>query len=289
MTKRERERKIKMFGMIGMSVLVISSLATATYAWFTKINVTASTGIMTIIAPNEYSYYSYEGNTDSAHPLSGTFKDDFKKIDADNIAAETSFTGTYPGQSKVYCIKISTRNPANSVSLVINKFISNNSADQGETYRRYIKNTTTEINMGWAIDITSMASEDGTGYSTWINADSTLGDIFTTDPTATDNTVNFPNSILNSNSKGTGKVITLNSPVSIFEATTEQNAWSSIYVFYRVCFSDGEDTLFTEKNGDQDNVIKINGNREFVKDGTNGTSNCYAGLTFRLVELEMTF
>ena len=289
MTKREKERKIKMIGLIGMSLLVISSLATATYAWFVQYPATVNTGTMTVLAPNEYSYYSYEGNLDSAHELKGTFAQDFKKITSENIASETSFTGTYPGQSKVYCIHIANRNPENSVTLNLNKFMSNNSHDQGETYRRYIQGSSTEINIGWAIDITSMASQDGSGYSTWIEADSTVGDIFTTDPTATDDTVNFPNSVLNSNSKGSGSVITLASPVTIFSATTQQNNWSSIYVFYRVCFSDDEDTLFVEKNGDQDNVIKTTGDREFVKDGTNGTSNCYAGLEFRLVELEMTF
>ena len=290
MTKRERERKIKMFGMIGMSILVISSLATATYAWFTKINVSASTGTLTVIAPDDYSYYSYKGNNDPSHTPTGTFGDDFLKVTNENKEAETNFTGMYPGQSKIYCIEIASKTAGNDVSLVINSLISNNALKQGDTYKRTVSGTTTEINVGWAIDITSMASTDGSGYyegndSDWLvvkNASGPLsGDIF--------NETNFPTSTLNSGSHA-NQIISLGTPVSMFTANATQKAWTSIYIFYRVYFSDATTTLYGEINASGGyNVPVTDGNRVFQADAEGGTSNCYAGLTFQLKTLTLSF
>ena len=289
MTKRERERKIKMFGMIGMSLLTIASLATATYAWFTKIVATVNTGTMTVVAPDEYAFYSYIGNyTDLSHTPVGTFGDDFVEVNSDSKANETVFRGTYPGQSKVYCIKIAHRNPEKPVSLVLNKFISNNTTKEGSGLERVdANNEKKEINVGQAIDITSMSSEDGTGYydaahkSGWLvdtNAAAPLtGDVF-------DLGVDVLNEGSNPN-----QIIELDTPLSIYADTDEQDEWESIYLFFRIHFSDDTSTLYKEINLDEYNMPVTTGQREFVKNPTEGNSNCYAGLTFQLVKLTLNF
>ena len=298
MTRRERERKIKMFGMIGMSILVIGSLATASYAWFVHVPATVTSNSLTIVAPDDYSYYGYKGNTDSSFVPNGTFEHDFEHITPSTYSAMTSFTGVYPGQSKVYCILIASKAAGNAVTLKLNKFVSNNSTKQGLSQKRYIKDTSTEINIGWAIDMTSMASQDGTGYydaehssTSWLttkNAASALtGDKF-----------NPADSVLQSGTVG-NTTITLDPesvdpnwrPISVFSSDNGEEDWASIYLFYRVCFSDATSTLYTEYNNvDGINIPPKAGDRNFYRaDGVEATSNCYSGLTFELKEMELKF
>ena len=290
MTRREKERKIKMFGMIGMSLLVIASLATATYAWFTKIVATVNTGTMTVVAPDEYSYYAYNGNDpnwDSAP--NGTFGHDFVQITNENKASLTSFTDVYPGQSKIYCIEIASKNPEKTISLAINSFISNNSTKQGLAQKRYIEGETTEINIGSAIDITAMASPDGSGYydntlhTGWLVDTNPIG------PLAGD-VFNPTISKLSEGTQGSPVISLGENPITIFEEDGSQDEWASLYLFFRVYFSDATTTLYGEINTtDGYNVPKASGPREFVLDPTNGTSNCYAGLKFQLVNLTLNF
>lgn len=292
MTKRERERKIKMFGMIGMSVLVISSLATATYAWFTKINVSASTGTMTVIAPDEYAFWSYKGNyTDPGHTPSGVFSNDFVEVTSSNKAAQTDFssTGAYPGQSKIYCIVIADRNPDKPVSLLLNSFISNNTTKQGGGLlpRVDANNGKKAINIGQAIDITSFSSEDGTGYYDAVNEEGWLVDT-NDDAPLTGDVFNPSVDTLNSGSYA-NPLVTPATPITIYADTSAQNAWESEYLFFRVCFADDTSTLYRETNLDAYNRPVTSGEREFVHDTTNGTSNCYSGLTFQLVNLTLNF
>ena len=289
MTRREKERKIKMFGMIGMSLLVIASLATATYAWFTKIVATVNTGTMTVEAPDEYSFYSYNGNIDGSFDPTGTFADDFTMVTSSNKAAHTVFTNskaTYPGQSKIYCLYVDSRTKA--VSLKLNRFISNDSAKQGLSQARIDSDTDKRINIGQAIDITSMSSQDGTGYynssleTGWLvgvdPADGLTGDVF--DPSI---------DVLNSGSYASPEIDLGSSPITIYEDTSTQSAWTKIYVFFRVYFSDATSTLYRETSVDQYNIPVTTGNRTFVADPTNGTSNCYAGLKFQLTALTFDF
>ena len=287
MTRRERERKIKMFGMIGMSILVIGSLATATYAWFVQRHATINTNTMTIVAPDEYSFYSYVGNKDP-HTPTGSFEEDFIEVISTNKEAQTTFSGTYPGQSKIYCIKIASRNPEKPVSLTLDKLISNNVSKEGGTDLRVdANNGKKEINIGQAIDITSMSSEDGTGYynsgtnSGWlvdVNEDEPLdGDVF-------DLSVDKLNEGTHAN-----QTITLSTPLTIYSDTDAQDTWESIYVFFRVCFADDTSTLYREINLNEYNMPINAAERQFVKDASTGTSNCYAGLTFQLLQLTLDF
>ncbi len=290
MTKRERERKITMFGMIGMSILLIGSLATASYAWFVRYPATVNSNEMTVVAPDDYSYYSYNGNVPWNDSPNGNFEHDFTRITNSNKSSLTSFSDFYPGQSKIYCLYAASRTVGNNLSLVLNSFISNNSTKEGLTQKRYLKDTDTEINVGWAIDITSMASSDGTGYydsenptTSWLAitnpSGSLTGDVF--------NETNVPTSTLN----GADTTITLASPLTIFQGTTEQKNWTSAYIFYRVHLSNASTVLYSEYNTtDGTNIPPSTGNRQFYQNETDPrTSNCYAGLTFALSTMTLEF
>ena len=278
MTKRERERKIKMFGMIGMSVLVISSLATATYAWFTKINVTASTGIMTVstIEQTTWQFYAYNGNLDEDYVQEGTFADDFTEITDSNKSTLATTDGLFAGDAVIFCIKVTELgSPTYNIKLNLTGLVSNTVAQQkGNSYSRKARKNSVvrEVNVGWAMDIYTMGGSSADTYTSGVWSSDKFD-------------YNFED----------GSSITVDSganKIELYNGAAVTPVSSTYYIFYQVYFSDDVTTHFTEKtnntyDADADYPRTDSTARFFDYDEVGGNSNCFAALTFQLTNLEL--
>ena len=288
MTKRERERKIKMFGMIGMSVLVISSLATATYAWFTKVNVTASTGTMIVstVEQTTWNFYAYNGNgSDGKYVMQNDFELDFTLIDdtdedPDNDSSVLADVGElFAGDSVLFAIEVTgvTADTTYSVGLDLTEVLSTTWNNKHPTERRYAKHNSykdIEVNIGWAMNIYTIGSPSNAAYQSDSN--------YSTDK--------FSYSIANGSNIAS---LVSSNPVSLISESALETTSTSIFLFYKIHFDDvGSGTLFTEKtnNSYTDDVPYPQtgaATRYFLQD-ENGNSNCFAGLDFKLKTLSLS-
>lgn len=283
MTKRERERKIKMFGMIGMSILVISSLATATYAWFTKINVTASTGVMTVstIEQTTWKFYAYNGNLDENYTAEGAFADDFTEITDLNKSTLATTAGLFAGDAVTFCIEVTgMEGDSYDISLDLTGVRSNTwYAQKGGNNHRYARKTigstptTREANVGWAMDIYTMGDADNSIYldgSNW-STDKYEHTFENDDTYAVDAGANKKN---------------------LFTVSSAAPSGGSYFIFYQAYFSDDNGTHFTEQAdyhyaAPAEYPRTSEPLRYFLYDDVNGNSNLYAGLRFELTNLSL--
>ena len=302
-----RKTKLSLIATIAVGLLAISTAGVSTYAWFrsaANATVTAQSTSTTITAskPDEYTFYAFKGNriydyNNDGDPddftANGTFSHDFHAITSSNASALTDYStiGFYPTKSLIYCLGISGHVSGVDVTLNISSMISNNAIKQTSgAQHRYVTGGTTEINIGWAIDIYTMASQDGSGYfSSWYNvAQSDSNDKFRTSNQTGSTLVS--QAVLNQGSYASQTIDVSASPINLFTANSTQKTWSTIYIFYRILFSNAGNTLYTEQNAtDGNDIPKTAGNREFTANSSTGTSNCYAGLKFQLINLDLSW
>ena len=317
---KSKSRKLSLIGTIFVSMLSVCSAGVSTFAWFqaqANVNITTSSTSTTISVakPDDYTFYYYNGNGNSAYRPNGTFSNDFTAVPGSSIEQNniTLWNGIFPTQSMVFAVEIDglTRSTS-SVTMQINKFISNNTTKQSNgsaTYKRYVKGSSSvEINIGWAIDIYSLSSSSSGAYYTNIyeysagiptkNFLNTSNTNASGEDTATQKTITdlFRYSYLSTDTSDSGLNAAgtnneLAQTVTLFNS--ELAASTTMYYFFRVYYSNADSTLFAEKDGDTDDDIiapvdESSKNRFFAQ-SDEGTSNCYAGLTFALTDISITW
>lgn len=276
---------------ISVGLTAILTSAVSTFAWYTSnaqatVNVVTNSTIITTNKPDDYVFYSYNGNRSSSFVKNGTFSHDFTAITSSSILdLETDLSGIYPGKALTFAIEIS--NPS-SVSLSVTKIKSNDSVKQGLAQRRKVANQSYNVNVGWAMDVyaqgfTGAAGNAATGYSTYLD-DPSSGNTDKFNYSATNN-----RSVLEA-AGDANHVITLGSPLSLFTNGSVSAAY--YYIFYTVLFSNDADTFYQEVASDSGSAAAIeippaSGPRYFKK-ATTGNSNCYGSLDFALSELKLT-
>ena len=291
---KSKGRKLSLIGTIFVSMLSVCSAGVSTFAWFqaqanVNITTTSTSTTISVAKPDEYSFYAYKYNALDTYGTTNNFASDFTEITSSTASTLTSTVGMNPGQSMVFCLKVTAATIGRPITLKINELISNTAQKQGFTYRRTVTSgSTIDINVGWAIDIYSMHSTDGTGYTGFL----TYNKETSSPNTLTDYFDYGQNSLGELNSDGTGsspnKIIDLVTGITIFN----QNATATTeYVFYRVYFSNLATTFYRETNSTEgDNVEVLDDNREFTYAGDNtGTSNCYGGLKFQIINMELNY
>ena len=291
---KSKSRKLSLIGTIFVSMLSVCSAGVSTFAWFqaqANVNITTSSTSTTISVakPDEYSFYAYNYNASSDYGTFSNFASDFTEITSSTASTLTSTTGMNPGQSMVFCLKVTAANVGSPINLKIKQLISNTAQKQGLSYTRTvtISSTSIDINVGWAIDIYTMSSLDGSGYGDFLTKNQSSA----TSPLTDQFDFNY-NNLGELNYAGVGdtpnKIVTLSSDITVFNenatATTE-------YIFYRIYFSNLESTYFKETNfSEGDNVEVLDSDRVFTYAGNNtGTSNCYGGLKFQLINMELNY
>ena len=293
-----RKAKASLITSVIIGLLAISTAGVSTYAWFraaANINIgpVTSTTNITTTKPDDFSFWAYRGNgVDGYTPCSpekfeySGGSGDFEQITSGS--PKTSLTGLGPGQQMLFAVKFSN---VTSLTFDIKSIISNDSSKQGITTRKVAGsgNPGTLINIGWAIDIFSTESLDGTGYTTFLSSPGT--DKFQVSAASNNGWV--------SPTGDANHVITYasNAYKNIF---TKANATlrATYYVFYMVKFSDDTDTYYKEVSSDSGSASTLEfptpgaSARWFVKDNnssdTDGNSNCYAGLDFAIKEIVVT-
>ena len=282
-----RKAKLSLIASIAIGLLAISTAGVSTYAWFVATNSagsTATTESTTISTskPNEYAFYAYKGNS-ASHTYTGTFTSDFDAITSSNIAEKTTFNKFYPTKAMTFAIKMTSCTVGSPITLNLTKVTSNTINKQDGTKHRYIRTSSKEINVGWAVDVyTKCVATANSNYNDLINSTSTLsaGDKFTC-TSANDTTYLAASSTTNN-------VITLSTPKSLYNANATA---TTMYLFYTVYFTNANTTWYKEVDG-SGNVLKEPSSaatRYFDLDTSNGNSNCFAGLSFALNELSLTF
>ena len=318
---KSKSRKLSLIGTIFVSMLSVCSAGVSTFAWFqaqANVNITTSSTSTTISVakPDEYTFYYFNGNGKSNYNALGSFNNDFTAVPSSSIENEiTLWNGIYPTQSMVFAVVIenldTSVSSANTVTMQINKFISNNTTKEtNASHKRYVRQSNyVEINIGWAIDIYSLSSSSSNAYYQNIYEYS--------NGLPTKNFLNTSNSNSNGSSTGSNKTITdhfnyfyssdderdtglndtgnenkeLTQTVTIFD--NETAIASTMYYFFRVYYSNADIILFAEKDGDTDDDIiapvdESSEDRYFAQ-SSSGTSNCYAGLTFALTDISITW
>ena len=281
-----RKARAGLIASLCIGLLAVTTAGVSTYAWFvsnSSATITANSSETTITAnkPDDYAFYGYIGNT-ASHTYTGTFATDFEAITSLNLAAKTSFSNCYPTQAMTFAVVMTGCTIGEYIDLDLTKVTSNNINNQDGAKHRYISSTSTEINIGWAIDIyTKCVASPNSNYNDLINQTNTLS--------ASDKfgctSVNTSTYLAGSR---TDNVITLSSSKSLYHATATA---TTMYLFYTVYFSNASTTWYSEVDG-SGNAMTVPGTgstRYFVSDTSTGNSNCYAGLTFALNELSLTF
>lgn len=294
-----RKTKAKLILTLSVALLSVLTMSVTTFAWFqaqaeVNIRTEGDSTTITVSKPDSYVFYAYShnglstyGTTTNDGATTSDFEADFTTITSGNISTLTSLDGLNPGQSMVYAVKVPNTVVGRAVTLKISSLISNTSIKQGYLYHRYhVANENaesgTEMNVGWAIDVYSMSSANGSGYKSFLTA-TNLTDKFA-----------FGKDALGQlNNDGTGsapnKVISLSNEnkIEIYNANATA---TTTYVFYRIYYSDNVNTFFKEINPKGYNVETVGANRRFLYAGdATGTSNCYGGLKFQLTTIDLTF
>ena len=318
---KSKSRKLSLIGTIFVSMLSVCSAGVSTFAWFqaqANVNITTSTTSTTISVakPDEYTFYYFKGNGNSAYTPNGTFSNDFTAVPGSSITQNnvTLWNGIFPTQSMVFAVQIDGLTASTSrVTMQINKFISNNTTKESSaTFKRYVRNSSSvEINIGWAIDIYSLSSFSSSAYYTnlyeysagsptknFLNTSNTNNTNAIGEDTGTQNTItdlfsysyaSTDTSTSGLNAAGTNNELT--QTVTLFN--NELAASTTMYYFFRVYYSNAASTLYAEKAGDSDSdaiapVDESSAHRYFAQ-SSSGTSNCYAGLTFALTDISITW
>lgn len=208
-------------------------------------------------------------------------------INSGNISAQTNLSNLKPGDIKTYCIAITGHDTSKNVNLSITK-ITSNDANMESSKHRYVYGGSTEINIGWAINIYSTVATSSTssGYSSFVT--STSG----TDKFGYTN--NNRSTLLAGTSDG--NAIVLSTPIPIYNSTV---ANATVYLYYSVVFMNTNDTLYKEvdSSGNSVQVPSTDSTRRFkLYNGSDSAleksrcnSNCYQGLTFALNTLSLSF
>ena len=270
-----------------IGLLAITTAGVSTYAWFqanSSATVTAESTSTTITAakPDDYAFYAYKGNK-ASYTYTGTFATDFEAITSLNIEEKTSFTNFYPNKAMTFAVVMTGCTVGNTISLNLTKVTSNTINKQNVSKHRLVRNGAKEINIGWAIDIyTKCVASPNSSYNDLVNEPDTLsaGDKFLCS-SGNDTTYLAASSTA-------ANVITLSSAISLYNANATA---TSMYLFYTVYFTNSSSTWYKEVNstGTALLVESTENTRYFDADTTNGNSNCFAGLTFALNELTLSF
>ncbi|MBE6127568.1 MAG: hypothetical protein E7182_06305 [Erysipelotrichaceae bacterium] len=293
-----------MLMMIGFAVLSTSSLAVASFAWFTaSTKASANFSNLTVLSPDSVVLYAYKGNPDPSYVPEkdgNKFDDDFVPLDnntQESIRTQyADFNGMYPGKAMTFAFKIENKS---SAALSITKLTSNDALLEGlkgtdnQHQYRYVANSTPSelINIGWAMDIYVTTLTSDSGYSSFANDPSN-------NYAAEDKFLYGSDAVVESKYRketylaGTtaNNVITLTNQIPLF-SSDELDADATTYLFFSVLFSDHDSTYYQEVNGNSGtatdlDVIPTSGDRYFRKT-TSGNSNCYSNLTFAINELSL--
>ena len=281
-----RRARASLIASVVIGLLAVTTAGVSTYAWYqatANATVTAQSSSTTITAvkPDEYAFYAYKGNK-ASHTYTGTFSSDFDAITSSNIAELTNLGELYPTKAATFAIAMTGCTVGQPITMNLTKVTSNTINKQNGSKHRYIRGGTTEINIGWAIDIyTACSATADSSYNALINSTSTLSasDKFTcTSENSTTYLAGTPSA----------NVITLSSAKSLYNANATA---TTMYLFYTVYFSNASSTWYKEVDG-SGNPLKEDGTtdiRYFDVDTSSGNSNCFAGLNFALNELSLTF
>lgn len=272
---------------VGLTAILTASVST--YAWFqasasATVQAVSDSTTITVSKPDDYAFYYYNNNKLSTYNSpNGTFSNDFTAITSSNVGTATSMDGMYPGQRLTFAITKSGLTASSSpVSLSITKVMSNTIYKQNASKHRYIHGGTTDINIGWAMNVycTVLGSNSAnpesslTGYSSFITSPSS--DLFTC-TSANESTYLAGSS--------TNNVITLTNPISLCSGTATH---SNMFILYTVEFSNANTTFYKEVNSSGiDITVPSTANTRYFTSSTSGNSNCYAGLNFQLNELSL--
>ena len=287
----------KLFGTKGpliyatmVSLVCVMAASISTFAWFqaqanVNIQTNSTSTTITVSKPDDYVFYYYNKNNLSTYGTpNGTFSNDFAAVTSSNAGSVTSMTGMYPGQRLTFAVsKGGLTASSTPISLSITKVMSNTINKQSNTKHRYIRGGTTDINIGWAMNVycTVLGSNAAnpettlTGYSTFITAPST--DKFTC--TSANESTYLAGS-------ATNNVITLDTPIPLHSGTATH---STMFVLYTVEFSNADTTYYQEVDG-SGTVLTVpsTADTRYFNSTTSGNSNCYAGLNFQLNELALS-
>ena len=300
MTKREKERKIKMIGMIGMSVLIISSLATSTYAWFVSRNkATVNTTTMTVDAGLQYKFFAFNGNFQGSNPSNpvagyttatptGTFENNFTEITS---ASQTAFDNMWPGERLTFAVHVWAISKT-KITLSVTEFASEITGINIRAVKIVDEVVQmSAIDMAWAINLYGCQSADAGYYSQFIEGyepyDSTVQS-----PTKTALTNVLPRTI--------GTVVsdeTKETEFTLAESTStdgqiDQDATYGYetYLFYTVEFSNLGETWYRETDSTGTAEYPYHGTGDikyYIQDSIYGNSSCYEGLSFSISQLKI--
>lgn len=304
------KRKLSLVMSIIIGLTATTTAAVSTYAWFqaeaqVQIQAVGDSTTITVAKPDDYAFYAYKGNKNLSHSLDGsTWNSDWDTITSSNASNYTSFSSMSPGQTYYFALEMSTT-IGDTVSLSIKELVSNTIVDQkgSNSFHRYVTKTSnwdTDVNIGWAINIYAYATTAKSGYSSFITNPSTTnvgGDKFTY---ATSNTAVTTNSsyvshgstdYLYGSTDSLTKVITLNenNALSIYSASASA---TTTVLYYAVQFDNS--VLYKEVTTGSSEIYiiddsQVGANIRYFSSDQNGNSNCFAGLSFQLVNLKLDF
>ena len=295
--KSKTVRRLSLLSTIGVSLLAVFSASICTFAWFqanasVTVQAESSSTTITVSRPDDFTYWAYNGNGDDSYsPASPeNFATDFTQISSGSSA--TSLTGLGPGQKMLFAVQFSD---VTSMTFAIKSIVSNNSSKQSLALPRKVAGSGTPgtlINIGWAIDIYTADSTNGTGYTTILGASS--GDKFnvSADSDANNWAVNTTANATGITYNSTTKTITYATPKNIF-TKVDATVRATYYVFYMVKFSNSNTTYYQELktdsvSGEELEFPNSNASARYFKKNTSGNSNCYAGLNFAIKEIVVT-
>ena len=262
--------------MIGFAVLSTSSLAVASFAWFTaSTKATASFTQLRVDAGLQYEFYAYNDNGYSGVPSfeeEDTFDEMFTLVDSEN-PNNNNVIGWWPGQKATFAIKVLAFGGSN-ISLYLDQYsvtLASNPTRQtvsdGKDFSGGI-----EIRMEWAIDIYAGQAVSSGGFKSFMS-DADPSDLLDID---------VGTQIDHATTTGT-----ITNPLCAF---TDLATPGDLYMFYTVCFSDDNSTWFTETDASKNPIAAPEPGasaRYFNHDTAGGNSSCYAGLEFHINTLRV--
>lgn len=296
--KSSGKRKLSLMWTIISSLAMVGTASVATFAWFqasaaASVQTASTSTTITVNKPNEHAFYAYKGNRDPSHSLTNTFSTDFTTITSSNAAEETDLSslsnGFYPGRSFVFAVSVSELSEGDPVALKTVRITSNNTTKQGISQSRQVRTGSIPINIGFAVNIHSMATDTNSGYGAFTTNDPSTSAYKTAYPDKFDYSDAAPGTL---NSAGSAVAPAFALSLTLYTGSIS-SGYTEKYIFYRVVFSNENATLYKEVNssGVEQKTAPESGPRYFDKytsGSTAGyTSNCYAGLGFALNELEL--
>lgn len=297
-----------------LSLFAVATASISTFAWFqananVTINASSTSTTITVSKPeSQYEYYAYRGNktlshvagaTDYDHDSDYDFQDDFISLSSSNVSSETNLEtlGFYPGRSFSFALKVNNLVAGTSVVNFSTTTITSNDASKqgGGLNNRYVNGSNNvQINIGWAINIHAIVSTSASGYASFVNLNPNTSSFLTSYPDLfeygydADYGEENPDPLA-AGSNASQSFSLSNNLIEDYTALT-----SSIYIFYRIVFSNMTDTLYREIDGSGNDVYEPtegDSDRLFVAYTSDKaafcTSNCYAGLRFALNTLNL--